>query len=150
MGGPSLADRQKGGNMTQIQSRSASGVDRDPQSEGLQLHYGFSDDNNYLDNHGAYYDPMLDLFFFGNTGICGNLVPLDEIPGKFEKIFERSGKNGFEAFNFASHEQYTFPYYPNYLPDHMERLECASRCLSEFGCKPVFFNDGILGNTIWE
>ena len=150
MGGPSLADRQKGGNMAQVQKRSASGIDRTPQTEGLQLHYGFSDDINYLQKHAAYYDPMLDLFFFGTCGVCGNLVPLKDIPSRYEEIFARAEKNGFETFTLASHEQYTFPYYPNYLPDHMERLECASRCLSEYGCKPVFFNDGILGNTIWE
>ena len=57
---------------------------------------------------------------------------------------------GNEIFNAASHEQYTFPYYSNYLPDHMQRIEEAMRCLVEGGCTPVFFNDGLLGNTAWE
>ena len=57
---------------------------------------------------------------------------------------------GFENFGIVSHEQYTFPYYPNYLPDHMERLDLTARLYTEAGCKPVFFNDGILGNTTWD
>ena len=59
-------------------------------------------------------------------------------------------KYGVEAFCNASHEQYTFPYYPNYLPDHMERLELISRLMHEYGCKPVFYPEGILGNTAWD
>ena len=58
---------------------------------------------------------------------------------------------GTEVFNFASHEQYSFPYYPNYLPDHQLRIETAARLLTEEGgCKMVFFNEGLLGNTAWE
>jgi len=31
------------------------------------------------------------------------------------------------------------------------RLETAVRCLVEDGgCKPVFFNEGLLGNMAWE
>ena len=39
MGGPSLADRQKGGNMAQVQQRSLSGEDKAASTEGLKLHY---------------------------------------------------------------------------------------------------------------
>ena len=49
-----------------------------------------------------------------------------------------------------SHEQYEFPYYHNYLPDGMARLECAAKLMAESGCKPVFFSEGLLGNTSWE
>jgi len=150
MGGPSLADRQKGGNMAAIEKRSASGIDRNPETEGLNLHYGFYEPRNYLAKSAVYYDPLIDLFFFGQNSVCCNLVPLAEIPKRYEAVAARAEKSGFEVFNAASHEQYTFPYYPNYLPDHMQRLECAAECLKELGCKPVFFNEGVLGNTSWE
>ena len=149
MGGPSLADRQKGGNMAQIQQRSQSGIDKDPQTLGLELHYGFMEERNYLNNHRNFYDPLLKLNFFLG-GMCGNLTPMEEIEPKARKIFELSEKYNFEAFNIATHEQYTFPYYPNYLPDHMARLERAAQVMHENGCKPVFFSDGILGNTAWD
>ena len=70
--------------------------------------------------------------------------------GKLQETFKAAGKSGFESLCIASHEQYSFPYYPNYLPDHMDRLELAARLYTEAGCKPVFFNDGILGNTTWD
>jgi len=149
MGGPSLADRQKGGNMTAVQQRSATGADRTPQNIGLDLHYGFIEERSYLNNHRNCYDPLLNLYFFLG-GMCGNLVPLEEIEPRAKQIFELSAKYKFEAFNLATHEQYTFPYYPNYLPDHMERLDKMARIYTEFGCKPVFFTEGILGNTAWD
>lgn len=151
MGGPSLADRQSGGNMAQIQQRSLSGEDRSAGSEGLQLHYGLSEDINYLKKHGAYFDPELGIFFFGSSGCCCNLVPLQEISKRYAETFRNGARYGTEVFGGATHEQYTFPYYPNYIPDHLERIEEAVRCLvMDGGCKPVFYHDGILGNTAWE
>ncbi len=148
MGGPSLADRQKGGNMTQIENRSVSGADKSSGALGYQMHYGFQEETDYLNKHFAYYDPLLKVYFFRNL-LCGNLIPLDKIPGKLDEFLSVAEKYGVEAFCNASHEQYTFPYYPNYLPDHMERLELISRLMYEYGCKPVFYSEGILGNTAW-
>jgi hypothetical protein len=150
MGGPSLADRQKGGDMNQIESRSASGIDRFPQSIGLDLHYGFAEERNYIHKHQAYFDPLLNAIFFASTGVTCNLVPLADIPDRYAKIIADAEKCGAEALMCASHEQYSFPYYPNYQPDHLARLECAARVLTEYGCKPVFGNEGILGNTEWD
>ena len=149
MGGPSLADRQKGGNMQLIQSRSATGIDRNPQTLGLDLHYGFAEERNYLTNHRHVYDPLLKLYFFLG-GMCGNLTPMEAIEPKAAEIFDLAKKFHFEAFNIATHEQYTFPYYPNYIPDHLQRLEKMVQVYTEYGCKPVFFTEGILGNTAWD
>lgn len=149
MGGPSLSDRQKGGNMQDIQARSLSGVDKAAATEGLKMHYDYPEETDYLTKHFAYYDPTLDVIFFRGT-ICGNLVPLEEVPVKLDAYLKESERNGVEAMNFASHEQYSFPSYPNYMPDHLDRLALASRIFSERGYKPVFYNDGILGNTAWE
>ena len=149
MGGPSLADRQKGGNMQQVQARSVSGADCSTETCGLDLHYGFGEERNYITNHRNYYDPLLKVVFFSCHTTC-NLVPLNEIPGKLQEIIKSSGKSGFESFCVASHEQYSFPYYPNYLPDHMERIDCASRIMCEYGARPVFFSEGVLGNTEWD
>ena len=155
MGGPSLSDRQKGGNMNQVQARSLSGEDKACSTEALEMHYGFVDETNYLKKHSAYYDAGLGIYFFGTCnnygGCCCNLVPLKEIPVRIQDMLDCAAKVGDEVFNAASHEQYTFPYYPNYLPDHMQRIEEAVRCLVEKGnCTPVFFNNGLLGNTAWE
>ena len=149
MGGPSLADRQKGGNMTVVQQRSASGVDKEAGSLGLDLHYGFMEERNYLNKHRCCYDPLLNLTFFLG-GMCGNLIPMENILPKAQEIFELSEKYKFEIFNIATHEQYTFPYYPNYLPDHLQRLDRMAQVYTEYGCKPVFFSEGYMGNKAWD
>ena len=148
MGGPSLADRQNGGNMENIEKRSVSGADKSFGTIGFKLHYDFAEEASYLNNHFSYYDPLLNVCFFRNL-ICANLVPYDQIQGKLQAFFETAEKFGVEAFCNASHEQYSFPYYPNYLPDHMDRLELIARCMHEYGCKPVFFSEGLLGNPAW-
>ena len=149
MGGPSLADRQKGGNMAQVQQRSLSGADKAASTEGLKMHYEYPEETGYLANHYYYYDPTLDIIFFRGV-LCGNLVPIEEVPKKIAAAMKDVESNGVEALSYASHEQYTFPSYPNYIPDHLDRLALAARLFKENGFTPVFFNDGILGNTVWE
>ena len=151
MGGPSLADRQKGGNMAAVEQRSLSGADRaDDATDGLKLHYGFDEERSYMARHMDYYDPLLKIIFFRSTGTTCNLCTQETIRQKFQQIFANADRYGNEAFNGGSHEQYTFPYYPNYIPDHLERIRTAVRCMVDYGCKPVFFPEGILGNTAWD
>lgn len=146
MGGPSLADRQKGAsNYAEVQCRSISGADKASPSEAFDLHYGFAEEKPYLTKHIAYYDPALKVFFFINSACC-NLVPLKDIVPRLEAYFNNAAISGAEAFNLATHEQYSFPRYFNYLPDHLERIELATRTMHEHGCKFVFNNEGILGN----
>jgi hypothetical protein len=40
-----------------------------------------------------------------------------------------------------THEQYFWPFYVNYLPDHPQRVEQAIKFLTERGYKPVFLQD---------
>ncbi len=150
MGGPSLADRSKGAtNYDAVQSRSLSGADKASPSEAFNLHYGFGQEKSFLTRHMAYYDPALKVFFFIN-GVCTNLVPLKELTPKLEAMFANAEISGAEAFSLAGHEQYSFPRYFNYLPDHLERLELATRTMTEHGCSFVFTREGILGNTGWQ
>ena len=149
MGGPSLADRQKGGNMNAVQARSVSGADKDSGTIGLKMHYDYQEETSYLTKHNGYYDPSIGIFFF--TGCCcGNLVPLKDIRPRVEAAIARSKQSGCNFINCASHEQYTFPYYSNYLPDHMDRLKLMATIFNENGYEPCFFNEGVLGNTAWE
>ncbi len=107
------------------------------------------EESDYLNRHRSYYDPAIGVFFYGGCCCC-NLVPKAEIAGRYEKIFAAAGLTGAETFGGASHEQYTFPYYKNYIPDHLDRIAEAVRCLTRNGCKAVFFNECVLGNTAWE
>lgn len=148
MGGPSLADRQKGGDMKEVEKRSVSGADKATGSLGMMLHYGFYENKSFLDSDRLYYDPLIGLFFFNNVACC-NLTPLDELNARCRNAAEQAGKTGLEFLALGGHEQYSFPYYPNYQPDHMDRLECVARCMKEGGFEAVFANEGLLGNTAW-
>ncbi|MBR6056833.1 MAG: hypothetical protein IKP58_01550 [Victivallales bacterium] len=145
MGGPSLEDRQRGGNMKTIEKRSLSGVDCGNELAGMAMHYGMQEEKDFMDKNIVYYDPQLGVSFFHNT-VCCNLVPLAEIPKKYAVAIKRNEERGTEILGAVSHEQYSFPYYDNYLPDHLKRLETATRCLVEAGYQPVFFSQGFLGN----
>ncbi len=150
MGGPSLADRQSGGNMKLIQERSISGEDKSSGTAGLKMHYDYPEEVSYLDKHGVYYDPAIGLFFHGNSDACTNLVPIDEIPAKVAAKMAQRESAGTEVAGFAGHEQYSFPYYPNFVPDHDDRILLLSRLFHEHGYQATFINDGLLGNTAWD
>ena len=56
-----------------------------------------------------------------------------------------------ELFSAGGHEQYSFPYYENYQPDHFDKLETTVRLMvEEAQCQPVFYQEGLLGNTAWD
>lgn len=98
-------------------------------------------------SYGCYYDPLLGVFFFGGFA-CGNLIPLNEIHLRWSTHNAKAEKYGWETFSFITHEQYSFPYYSNCIPDHLQRLDEMARCtVDEGGCKPVFYREGLLGNT---
>ena len=49
MGGPSLADRQKGGDMKSVTQRSLSGADKDAGTLGFKMHYDRIEETGYLE-----------------------------------------------------------------------------------------------------
>ena len=50
-----------------------------------------------------------------------------------------------EIIDLLTHEQYFWPFYKNYIPDHAKRMETAARFVTEHGYEPVFFHEGFLG-----
>ena len=50
-----------------------------------------------------------------------------------------------EIMDLFTHEQYFWPFYRNYIPDHPQRLDATIRWVTEHGYKPVFFHEGFLG-----
>jgi len=149
MGGPSLASRMKGGDMKETEQRSMSGADTAASTEGLQMHYGFAEEGSYYRKHKAFYDPSVGIFFFNNS-ICCNLVPLANTAPRLQESMRINDANGVDLIGAVSHEQYSFPNYSNYLPDHLDRLEMTIKTMTEGGYKPVFFPKGLLGNTAWD
>lgn len=92
----------------------------------------------YLEENHYLYDFCYNILF-AKSDCTANLCTPDEIRKKISAIQR-------DTICVATHEQYSYPRYFNYLPDHFERIECAIRTASERGYKPVFFHEGILGN----
>ena len=95
----------------------------------------------------CYYDPDCGIFL-SRTFFCCNIDTQEEIVEKITR--ENAETRKCEMMEVVSHEQYAFPYYSKYLPDAFERIEAACRTLTELEYRPVYFNDGIFGNTAWE
>ena len=148
MGGPSLADRMNGGNMSNTRSREVFQGRND--LEGFALYYDNHEEKSFLSRNGNYYDPLMGLVIRGEGAICCNLVPLDKTEEKINSFTAKLEAGGGEFLNAGTHEQYTFPYYCNYLPDHMQRIELAVKTFVENGYKSIFFSEGFMGNTSWE
>ncbi|HQL87175.1 MAG TPA: hypothetical protein PLH67_06100 [Lentisphaeria bacterium] len=107
------------------------------------------EEDSYLLRERKYYNFELGVFI-ARGAVCCNLVPLQEIPARLKNYFALAAETGNEVFGAASHEQYSFPYYSNYLPDHLDRIELTVKLLVEHGCKPVFFSQGLMGNLAWD
>ncbi len=80
---------------------------------------------------------------FSNIDLCGNTVPLEEIEPRLEAVAD--DPRTAEIMDLFTHEQYFWPFYRNYLPDHAERLDVMIRWVTERGYEPVFFHEGFLG-----
>lgn len=103
------------------------------------------EDGRFLEAQGILHDFKHDITFF--RGDCtANLWTPTQIK---ERIAEAS-HSPRDFISLASHEQYSFPRYFNYLPDHFERVETSIREVIKYGYEPVFFSDGLMGNRSWK
>ena len=102
---------------------------------------------HYMESNRVFYDPDVDLLFSKNN-ICCNLLT----PGRIQEILRRDAASPVyrQTIAWRPNEQYTFDYYFNYIPDHMARMECAFRTITELGYRPVFFAEGLMGNPVWD
>ncbi len=112
-------------------------------SFGHDVHYWQDDDRcEWIARNEALKDFETGLVF-SNIDLCGNRVPLDEIEPQLEEIaadFRRA-----EIMDLFTHEQYFWPFYSNYLPDHADRLDTMIHWVTENGYEPVLFHEGFLG-----
>ena len=93
----------------------------------------------------CFYDDDHDLFI-SKSFFCFNIDTPEEIEAKIR--FE-DRLNTCDMLECVGHEQYAFPSYFMYLEDYFARLEKCCQIPAELGYKPVFFQDGIFGNTAW-
>jgi len=98
--------------------------------------------SEYLSRHNAWKDFESGIVFSRVAIVCNN-VPRDRTAGTLEPLAK--DPNTAEIMDLFTHEQYFWPFYRNYVPDHAERLDTTIRWVTEHGYKPVFFHEGFLG-----
>ena len=119
--------------------------DRNSQTTDIG-YYRDKDTALYLLHHHLLYDFEHELLFVKGD-VCCNLLTREEIA---EKLTVSCQRPGHTTLNLLTHEQYSFDYYHNFIPDHFDRMEAAVRIATEHGYQPVFFHDGFLGNRSWN
>jgi hypothetical protein len=114
-----------------------------PSNGGWDINYRLDDERSeYLSRHDALMDFDNGILFSKVDLICNNTRVADIAP-----TLERLARdpNQAEIMDLFTHEQYFWPFYPQYVPDHGQRLDAAIRWVTEHGYKPVFFHEGFLG-----
>ncbi|MFB3789312.1 MAG: hypothetical protein ACE15F_23380 [bacterium] len=113
---------------------------------GWDINYLLDDDrSDYLSRHDALKDFESGIVFSRVDIIC-NSTPVDQIVPTLEPLTR--DPNTAEIMDLFTHEQYFWPFYSNYLPDHAQRLDTALRWVTEQGYKPVFYHEGLLGGPV--
>ena len=114
-----------------------------PCPTGWAVNYLLDDARSeYLSRHDALKDFDSGIVFSRVDIVC-NSVPLDRIVPTLAPLAD--DPNTAEVMDLFTHEQYFWPFYPRYLPDHFDRLDAAIRWVTEHGYEPVFFHEGLLG-----
>ena len=96
----------------------------------------------YIASHDAWKDFDSGLVFSMVDIVC-NSVKADRIAATLEPLGKDPQRA--EIMDLFTHEQYFWPFYMNYIPDHAGRVENAIRWVTERGYKPVLFHEGFLG-----
>jgi hypothetical protein len=107
----------------------------------------FLDDvrSEYIMRHDALKDYESGIIFSKIDMVCNN-TPVERIVPALEQLSRNPDQA--EIMDIFTHEQYFWPFYVAYVPDHFQRLDTAIRWLSEHGHKPVFYHEGILGAPV--
>jgi hypothetical protein len=98
--------------------------------------------SEYLSRHDAWKDFESGIVFSRVDIVC-NSTPVEKTVSTLEPLAQ--DPNQAEIMDLFTHEQYFWPFYKAYVPDHFQRLDTAIRWVTEHGYKPVFLHEGFLG-----
>jgi hypothetical protein len=116
------------------------------QNGAYDVNYLFDDTRSeYLSRHDALMDFESGIVFSRIDIVCNN-TPVDQIVPTLEPL--TADPNQAEVMDLFTHEQYFWPFYANYIPDHFQRLDAALRWVTEHGYKPVFYHEGFLAGPV--
>ncbi|NQT53264.1 hypothetical protein HQ576_14485 [bacterium] len=109
------------------------------------VNYRLDDERSeYMSRHDALKDFASGIVFSRVDIVC-NCVPLEQIVPTLAPLAD--DPDTAEIMDLFTHEQYFWPFYHNYVPDHFERLDAALRWATDHGYEPVFFHEGLLGTA---
>lgn len=112
------------------------------------INYLMDDDRSeYLSRHDALMDFPSGIVFSMGDIVCNN-VPADKIVPTLESV--AASPDRAEIMDLFTHEQYFWPFWQRYVPDHFQRLDTAIRWVTEHGYKPAFYHEGLLGGPDWD
>ncbi len=94
----------------------------------------------YLDEQDAWYD-FTNGLLFSKIDLCCNRVSLKDTLPVLQQAYDNP--NTREVMDLATHEQYFWSFYKNYMPDHARRLDQTFRFVTEHGYKPIFPKEDI-------
>ena len=110
---------------------------------GWDVNYLLDDDRSeYLSRHDALMD-FASGIVFSRVDIVINSTPVERIVPTLEPLSK--DPNQAEIMDLFTHEQYFWPFYSNYIPDHPQRMDAAIRWVTEKGYEPVHYHEGFLG-----
>jgi hypothetical protein len=110
------------------------------------INYNWDNERSaYVLQHNAWKDFESGIVFTRDSMVC-NTVPVDKIVGELESLVK--DPNAAEIVNLLTHEQYFWPFYYHYIPDHFQRIETAIRWVTEHGYMPVRYHEGFLGGRV--
>ncbi len=113
---------------------------------GYDVNYLWDDlHSEYVSRHDAWKDFESGIVFSRVDIVC-NTVPVERIAGTLEPLTR--DPDTAEIMDLFTHEQYFWPFYHNYIPDHPQRLDVAIRWVTDHGYKPVFLHEGFLGGRV--
>lgn len=114
-----------------------------PGSTGFDVHYWLDDVRaEYLWRNDALKDFETGMVYSRVDIVCNN-CPVEQVDATLQPLTETPGNR--EIMDLFTHEQYFWPFYARYVPDHAQRLDTAIRWVTERGYKPVWFHEGFMG-----
>ena len=123
--------------------RVLSGYFRPDGKGGYDINYRMDNTRSaYLSKHDALVDFDSGIVFSKVDIVC-NSTPVEKIVPTLAPLTK--DPNRAEIMDLLTHEQYFWPFYNRYLPDHAKRLDTAIRYVTEQGYEPVFLHEGFLG-----
>lgn len=126
--------------------RVLSGMFRQNSKGKWDINYRIDDKRSeYLSKHDAMKDFDSGVVFSMIDIVCNN-TPIDRVAPTLEPLTK--DPNTAETMDLFTHEQYFWPFYQRYIPDHAQRLDATIRWVTERGYKPVLFHKGFLGGRV--